>query len=626
MVIDGDAMSVEERMSPGDGQPVRDFSGLHGFQFVGARDSGPSDDGSAVDDDQRRTALALELDTRAARFHQAVDSAIVLSSDGAIRWLGDSVAKLAAGDDMLAPRTILLVDKAMSADAQKVVQTRIELWLNATIQRLLGPLFSLRGMQEGSSQLQELAGKITSALGVLDRQPVRGVVRNLDQNSRAVLRKQGVRFGSYYLYVPSTLRPASRALALQLWCLQKGDEEISAAAQGLIPMATSGRTSAPPDVRVSSDAYRVGGFRSCGDRVVRVDIVERLADMIRAAATLRIIGGSLSGAAAFQPTSQMTSLTGCSGDGFASILKALGFESVTVPRSEVVWPAPAAPIAAAREEATAAPAADVESADGAHEDNPDEPALSAEADVSPSDPAPSDMAEVLDAEASGSEAIGPSGEAEGAHSASEDVSTSDPAPDDAVAFLDGVASDPEALRGAERAPSDPRQEIETGVEVPVEPHPEVAPPATGDETVTVWRFARPPAPIRHPRPSRPPRRRFPAPGEPRVQPQGAAEAPAAPALNAELPPQGSPPNERRAATPEKPFHGGKRKNWDTTKTQTWDTTKTQRGPDDKRDGREAAGGRPGGERKPVVDPMSPFAKLMELRSILESEGKGKKRN
>ena len=613
MVTDGDAMSVEERLSPGESAPVPDFSGLHGFQFVGARDGSP-DENSSEEDEQRRTALALELDARAARFHQAVDSSIILGSDGAIRWLGDSIAKLATGDDLLAPRTVLLVDGAMSADAQKLVQSRLELWLNATIQRLLGPLFSLRGMQEGSPQLQELAVKIASALGVLDRQLVRGIVRGLDQNSRAVLRKHGVRFGSYYLYVPSTLRPASRALALQLWCLQKGDEDASAAAQGLIPMASSGRTSAPPDVRVSSDTYRVGGFRSCGDRVVRVDIVERLADMIRAASTLRIVGGSSpSGAAAFQLTSQMTSLTGCSGEGFSSILKALGFESVTVRRSEIVWPAPAAPVAApaeaetvpasegtaavsdettvALEETGAAHDADMGTADGAHEDNPNGPAL-------PADPAPAPAAE---------------------------VSAADPAPGDEVAAPDVDDSHSERIATSsesESAASDSLQEIQTAVEVAVEPHLDVAPPTTEDETVTVWRFARPPAPSHHPRPPRPPRRKFSAPGEPRAQSNEAVGAPAAPVLNAGAPPQESPPKERRAAQ----FHGGKRKTWDTTKTKTWDSMKPQRGPDDKREAREAAGGRSGGERKLVIDPMSPFAKLMELRSILESEGKGKKRN
>ena len=155
-----------------------------------------------------------------------------------------------------------------------------------------------------------------------------------------------------YLYVPSTLRPAARALALQLWCIRKGDEDFGAAAQGLIPMASSGRTSSPPDASVSAETYRVGGFRRCGDRVVRVDIVERLADMIRAGSTLRVVGSD-SGPAAFQVTSQMTSLTGCSGDSFFSILKALGFESLTVRRNEIVWPAASAPVAAPADVAAA---------------------------------------------------------------------------------------------------------------------------------------------------------------------------------------------------------------------------------------------------------------------------------
>ncbi len=344
----------------------------------------------------------------------------------------------------------------------------------------------------------------------------------------------------------------------------------------------------------------------------------------------------------------MTSLTGCSGEGFASILKALGFESVTVRRSEIIWPAAAAPVAAP-EETAAAPGADVEtadvshedsaetacgpdleSADGAHEGNPDDRASTPAAAISPSDPAPGEAAS-LDADATVSELSEASSEAEAA--------PSDP-PQEA-----------ETSGEAEGTPSDLPQQIETTAEVPAEPQPEVAPPTTEDETVTVWRFARAPAPSPHPRPPRPPRRRFPAPGEPRVQPQGAVEASAAPTVTVESPPQDAP---ARHARPERPRHGGKRKTWDTTRTsdtpktsdapktwdmtkasdtrktwdatKTWDPSKTQRGPDDKREGREATGGRSGGDRKPVVDPTSPFAKLMELRSILESEGKGKKRN
>ena len=563
-------MSVEERVSPGHSQPVWDFSGLHGFQFVGASDGAAV--AEAPDDEQRRAALTLELDARAARFHQAVDSSIVLSSDGAIRWLGDSVARLAAGDDFLSPRAILLADAAMSEDAQKVALTRLELWLGATIQRLLGPLFALRSLQEGAQPLQDLAAKIAGALGVLEREPVRGVVRNLDQTARAVLRKHGVRFGSYYLYVPSTLRPAARALALQLFCIQKGDEDFAAAAQGLIPMASSGRTSAPPDARVGAETYRVGGFRRCGERVVRVDIVERLADMIRAGSVLRLVG-SEAGAPAFQVTSQMTSLTGCSGDSFFSILRALSFESFTVRRSEIVWPAASAPVAAPAEAAAAEVAAtDVpvdqaghaavesevadQSAEAAERGTgesappPEEPETAAVEDTAPADEhevatygaglearadeppethleeaAPAVESDVADVEPELSETAAVMEEPAAIEAAEAPPAAPDIA--DAEAELSEAAAameEPAAIQSPEAPPAETDaalSETTADIAAVAAPEAEATTQPAEDEMVIIWRFVRPAAPPRH-RHARPFRHKVPA------QPERGPQSPGAP--------------------------------------------------------------------------------------------------
>ena len=45
-------------------------------------------------------------------------------------------------------------------------------------------------------------------------------VKALDQPARASLRKYGVRFGAYHIYVPALLKPAPRALATQLYALK----------------------------------------------------------------------------------------------------------------------------------------------------------------------------------------------------------------------------------------------------------------------------------------------------------------------------------------------------------------------------------------------------------------------
>jgi len=338
MAIDGEAMSIDEVPSETPPQRVHDFSNLQGLQILGARLGATEEQAPEA----WHEALKLELEARTARFHHAVDASIVLSDDGVIRWLGDPVARLTAGPDLLTPRALILADASLPDGAREAVAARLELWLTATTRRLLGPLLALRSLEEESEPVRQLAVKISDSLGVLEREPVRSQIKVLDQNSRAILRRHGVRFGAHYIYVPQMLKPASRTLALQLWSLQIADVSGEEFAKTLLSMASSGRTSLPLNPLISRDGYRVAGFRPCGERVVRVDIVERLSDMIRAAfVACSSADAAPSAGPAFVVSAQMTSLTGCSGEAFASILRALGYESFEIERSRLVSPATA---------------------------------------------------------------------------------------------------------------------------------------------------------------------------------------------------------------------------------------------------------------------------------------------
>jgi ATP-dependent RNA helicase SUPV3L1/SUV3 len=165
------------------------------------------------------------------------------------------------------------------------------------------------------------------------------------------LRKYGVRFGAYHIYVPPLLKPAARALASLLWA-QKQDNVDMSALSGAQHLAGSGRTSFAVDKSLNRDAYRVLGYRQCGERAVRVDILERLADLIRPALSWREGSSGEKPAGAFDGrgfvvTQAMTSLTGSAGEDFASILRALGY------RMERRVPPPPKPVAAAVETAAA---------------------------------------------------------------------------------------------------------------------------------------------------------------------------------------------------------------------------------------------------------------------------------
>jgi ATP-dependent RNA helicase SUPV3L1/SUV3 len=167
------------------------------------------------------------------------------------------------------------------------------------------------------------------------------------------LRKYGVRFGAYHIYVPSLLKPAARALASLLWALKQDNVELSTLS-GAQHLASSGRTSFPIDKTLPRDAYRVLGYRQCGERAVRVDILERLADLIRPALAWRETSPGEKPAGAFDGrsfvvTQAMTSLTGSAGEDFASILRALGYR---MDRRPPLPPKPAVVEAAPANEAT----------------------------------------------------------------------------------------------------------------------------------------------------------------------------------------------------------------------------------------------------------------------------------
>ena len=325
--------------------PARpDFSAVQGFQVVGADLPGAGQNGAG--DAYWRDALRLELETRAARFHHAVDSAIVLSNEGVIRWLGDPIARLSPGPGVLTPGAVILADEALPVAGRDVVKARVDLWLAAMTRRVLGPLYALDGFQEGSEVVRDLAGRLARSLGILEREPIREQIKALDQNERAELRKHGVRFGAHYIFLPALIKPAARVLALQLWGLQAPDD-ASALIAALAQVATSGRTSLSLDMTISREGYRVAGYRPCGERIVRVDVLERLAGMIRAAivegqARAALGTGGLVRSNGFVVSGQMTSLTGCAGEQFASILRSMGFRSVEVKRSEFIASPPPA--------------------------------------------------------------------------------------------------------------------------------------------------------------------------------------------------------------------------------------------------------------------------------------------
>ena len=326
---------------------------LSGFNFIpDANATGP--EAKALNAAAQKS-LVSELEARAAKLSLAPDEAFVLANDGLLRWVGEPVARLAAGEKVLTPRIRIMADENLVGAAREQVEQRLELWLKAHLTRHLGTLMILEDAPDLTGMARGIAFQSAEALGVLDRAKVANDVKSLEQDARAALRKHGVRFGAYHLHLPLLLKPAPRALASQLWALKHGGLEQKGR-DDIAHLALSGRTSIPADKEVSRDLYRAAGFHVAGERALRVDILERLADLIRPAIAYRpgvTPGEPPAGTAdgdGFVITGGMTSLVGASGPDFANVLRALGYQSSTRPGPAItvplLMPAPTVPVIA----------------------------------------------------------------------------------------------------------------------------------------------------------------------------------------------------------------------------------------------------------------------------------------
>jgi ATP-dependent RNA helicase SUPV3L1/SUV3 len=273
--------------------------------------------------------LARELAERAAALAAAPDDALALAQNGCFIWKGSVVARLEKGETALAPRVQLLADEHLPAADRERLMGRLKARLDAELDAKLKPLLSLSQASELSGLARGLAYQLTENLGVVRRETVSADLKALDQAARGQLRNYGIRFGAFNVYLPALLKPAAADLLLLLWSLHSGPQH-GLDADALPARPQHGLTSVEADKHIPEPYWRAAGFHLAGSRAVRIDMLERLSDLIRARVAYRAAEDAApptgaTGNGGFRVVPELMSVVGCSGDDFASILKALGF-------------------------------------------------------------------------------------------------------------------------------------------------------------------------------------------------------------------------------------------------------------------------------------------------------------
>ena len=303
---------------------------LEGFRFT------PDKSGEGAEQKALKAAaaqaLAPQFHLRADRFYNAPDTEIDFTEQGGLMWGEHAVGKLVAGAEPLKPLIEAFVDDVAGPEVAQKVQRRLQHFIDRKIAALFEPLLALQRDETLTGLARGFAFRMVEGLGLLSRTDVAQEVKELDQDARGFLRKHGLRFGQFTIFMPLLLKPAPTRLRLVLWSLAQGLQEFpEAPPPGLVTV---------PALKDAPQGYHtMCGYRAAGERAIRIDMLERLADLLRAE----------NSRAGFEVKPDMLSISGMTLEQFADLMTGLGYNATRGERVKVK----AAPETAAPEEAVA---------------------------------------------------------------------------------------------------------------------------------------------------------------------------------------------------------------------------------------------------------------------------------
>ncbi|MGR3714702.1 MAG: helicase-related protein [Shimia sp.] len=289
---------------------------LEGFRFIADKDASGQEAKTLKAASVQ--ALAPQFHLRADRFYNAPDTEIDFTEQGGLMWGEHAVGKLVAGADSLKPAVEVFVDDEAGADVAQKVERRLQHFMDRKVAALFEPLLNLSRDEELTGLARGFAFRMVENLGIIPRGDVATEVKELDQDARGALRKHGIRFGQFTIFMPLLLKPAPTRLRLVLWSLAQGLQEFPES-------PPPGLVTVPAGEGAPRGYHAMAGYRAAGERAIRIDMLERLADMLRAE-------NSRSG---FEAKADMLSITGMTLEQFADLMKGLGYKAEKGEREKV---------------------------------------------------------------------------------------------------------------------------------------------------------------------------------------------------------------------------------------------------------------------------------------------------
>ncbi len=227
-----------------------------------------------------------------------------------IYWNNFPIAYLSKGSDYLKPEVVAIVDDVVEAEDKNKLQNFLKDWLNNKINHELGSLIKLKDINSSSSSTRALSYMLYENNGVLKRDNIEKLLKEINQEERKILREQGVKFGRYHIFLYKLFKPNVVSLRLILWKnYNEKNYNLEPPTFGLNFLS---------DKKFSDKNFMLlCGFEKFDEYFVRIDILERL--------FLEIISSDTLKSSKIELVPKMLNLLGCSKDNFLKLIKKMNY-------------------------------------------------------------------------------------------------------------------------------------------------------------------------------------------------------------------------------------------------------------------------------------------------------------
>ena len=254
-----------------------------------------------------RQAIAPELMRRAKTIIRS--EVFKLNDNHKIYWMDSPIAYISKGKNYLNPKLELLVDEAIDQESKEELKNNLEKKLYTFISEELSDLVNLSKVKFKNNYVRALCYQLFENNGVMKRQKVHQMIKNISKEDRLSLRKSGVKIGRYHIFLPRMLKPSAVNLRVKLWKLYFPEDK-----KYIIPK--SGLNFLKNESKKDNKFLLICGFENFDKFYVRVDILERL--------FLKIIETNKD--KTFKIDSDMINLIGCSKENFFKLLELMEYK------------------------------------------------------------------------------------------------------------------------------------------------------------------------------------------------------------------------------------------------------------------------------------------------------------